>query len=209
VQEDITTSEEQIPDPRAAHEACMKAMRDALAAKCLELFPDPVSITLEVGCGHGHFLTSYAQAHPDEICVGVDLVTKRVVKGQSKRDKRALNKLHFIKAEVLEFLDVLPAHVSISRCFVLFPDPWPKKRHAKKRIVQAPLLDKVAAKTSPGGMLCLRTDHEEYFQWIVEHVAASPNWDIDDEAEWPFESSSFFQELMDGWQSLIAIRSGE
>ena len=194
-------------DTRAEYEARTSAVREALAQKCLELFPEPVAITLEVGCGHGHFLTAYAQANPEKTCVGVDLVTRRVAKGQNKKDKRALGRLHFLKAEALEFLDALPAHASIERCFVLFPDPWPKKRHWKNRIVQQTLLDKLALRAAPGCELCLRTDHADYYAWMVEQVEQSPRWQADPAAPWPFEATSFFQEMMSDWQSLIAIRA--
>lgn len=191
-------------EARAAHEARMRAMREALVRDCAARFPEPCTITLEIGSGHGHFLTAYSEAHPEEICVGVDLVTKRVLKGNKKKDKRALEKLHFVKAEALAFLDSLPEHVRIGRCFVLFPDPWPKKRHFKNRIVQVPLLEKLAARRTEGCELCLRTDHEGYFEWMCEQVAASPLWEADPAAPWPFEARSFFQDLMASWQSLVA-----
>ncbi|MBN1403691.1 MAG: methyltransferase domain-containing protein [Opitutales bacterium] len=196
-------------DSREVHEARMKEVRENLERTCAELFPEPVTITLEIGCGHGHFLTAYALEHQDETCVGVDLVTKRVQKGRNKKEKRALEKLHFIKAEALGFLEALPEHVRIGRCFVLFPDPWPKKRHWKNRIVQSQLLEMLAARRTPDCQLCLRTDHEGYFEWMVEQVAASTLWAVNDEVEWPFEASSFFQELMDAWQSLIATKPEE
>jgi tRNA (guanine-N7-)-methyltransferase len=191
---------------RAAFEAARQTTRDNLARRCLGLFPEPCAITLEIGCGHGHFLAAYSEAHPDQTCVGVDLVTKRVKKGESKRDKRGLEKLVFLKAEALELLDALPAHVEIARTFVLFPDPWPKKRHWKHRIVQPPLLEKLAARTKPGAELCLRTDHTGYFEWMGEQVAASSQWKRMDNAPWPFEAPSFFQNLMESWQSMVVVR---
>jgi len=195
-----------VSDARAAHEAMCQATRDALTRRLAELFPEPVEMTLEIGCGHGHYLAAYSQAHPDELCVGIDLVSKRVKKGESKRDKRGLERLMFLKAEALEFLDALPVHVSLKRVFVLFPDPWPKKRHWKNRFVQQPLLDKLAARAQPGAMLYLRTDHAGYFDWMKEQVAVNPKWAARAEAPWPFEAPSFFQNLMDSWQSLPVER---
>ena len=193
-------------EARLAHEAMCQSVRDALQRHLAEIFPDPVAITLEVGCGHGHYLAAYSEAHPDEICVGIDLVTKRVKKGESKRDKRGLEHLMFLKAEALEFLDALPQRVTVNRAFVLFPDPWPKKRHWKNRFVQQPLLEKLAARTKPGAMLYLRTDHDGYFEWMKEQVAANANWTARPESPWPFEAPSFFQDLMDHWQSLPVER---
>jgi tRNA (guanine-N7-)-methyltransferase len=206
VQEEPRLTEEAKNQARAAHEAACQVTRDALARHLAELFPEPVAITLEIGCGHGHYLAAYSEAHPDEVCVGIDLVTKRVKKGESKRDKRGLEHLMFLKAEALEFLDALPAYVSLNRIFVLFPDPWPKKRHWKNRFVQQPLLNKLATRTKPGAMLYLRTDHAGYFDWMKEQVAANPNWTAKPDAPWPFEAPSFFQNLMDSWQSLPVER---
>ncbi len=194
---------------RLAYEAGRQATRDALKKKCAEVFPKACAITLEIGCGHGHFLAAYATAHPQEQCVGIDLVTQRVAKGNKKGVKQNLGNLLFLKAEALEFLDALPAHVTIVRTFILFPDPWPKKRHWKHRFVQQPLLEKLAARMAPGSEICLRTDHEGYFAWMVDQVAQSPHWKADPAAPWPFEAPSFFQSLMESWQSLVAVRVRE
>jgi tRNA (guanine-N7-)-methyltransferase len=194
---------------RLAYEAGRQATRDALKAKCAALFPEACVLTLEIGCGHGHFLAAYATSHPEEHCVGIDLITERVVKGNKKGDRQGLGNLLFLKAEALEFLDALPAHVTIERTFILFPDPWPKKRHWRHRFVQQPLLNKLAARMAPGSEICLRTDHKGYFAWMEAQVAQSPHWKADPSAPWPFEAPSFFQSLMESWQSLVAVRVRE
>ena len=94
------------------------------------------SILFEAGCGHGHWLTSYAEAHPETICVGVDLISWRIRKGLDKRDKRGLKNLFFYKAELGEFMDVYQRAISFERTVLLFPDPWPKARHHRRRMVQ-------------------------------------------------------------------------
>ena len=67
----------------------------------------PVQINLEIGCGHGHWLTSYAQEQPNSIYVGIDLRTKRIDKAKSKAKKRKLNNVLFMKAEAAEFISAL------------------------------------------------------------------------------------------------------
>lgn len=191
---------------REEHEARVAIRRQVLAEQLAAEFSQSGPITLEIGCGHGHYLTAYAEAHPEETCVGIDIITERVRKGEAKVNRRALENLKFMKAEALEFLDALPEGTSLHRTLLLFLDPWPKKRHWKNRILQNPLLDKLAGRTAPGGQVLFRTDHEGYFEWAVEHLAAHPDWEIDDEAEWPFEAPSFFQNLMENWQSVVARR---
>jgi tRNA (guanine-N7-)-methyltransferase len=90
--------------------------------------------------------------------------------------------------------------------FVLFPDPWPKKRHTKNRILQAALLDALATRMEPGGCLHFRTDHADTFAWGMAVIAGHADWEIRDDAEWPFEAPSYFQELLGDYQSLTAER---
>ncbi len=177
----------------------------ALRETCAKLFPEPIAITLELGCGHGHYLTGYAQAYPQETCLGVDLVTKRIAKASAKAEKRGLAHLRFLKAEARELLEALPEPVRLEKIFMLFPDPWPKKRHHKNRMVQPGFLADLAQHATPEARFFFRTDHEEYFEWTREILTEHPDWEITDEP-WPFEERSFFQDLMDDWQSLVSKR---
>lgn len=180
---------------------------EALREQILAFLPQPQPFIFEIGCGHGHYLTSYGEAHRDLPCIGIDLVTKRVEKGNAKAEKRGLAHVRFIKAELTEFLDAIPEGYTFARVFMLFPDPWPKKRHHKNRMVQTALLSTLAGRMAAGAEFCFRTDHEEYFQWTTEHLEAHPQWRLNPQAPWPFEERSFFQDLMESWNSLIATRT--
>jgi len=184
--------------------AAVQERRRALAAACAEAFPEPCAITFEAGCGHGHFMAAYAEAHPGERCLGVDLVTKRIERCNRKKENRGLANALFLKAELFELLEALPAHVRFGRVLMLFPDPWPKKRHHRRRMLNHTFLNAIADKMSPDGDFCFRTDHAELYEWAVEHVQENERWEIDPSAAWPFEHTSFFQNLMDGWHSFIA-----
>ena len=163
-------------------------------------------ILFEAGCGHGHWLTSYAEAHPDTVCVGIDLISWRIRKCLAKRDKRGLKNLHYYKAELNEFMEVLPASIRFERTVLLFPDPWPKARHHRRRMVQHAFLGEVARRTNRGGQFCFRSDDRPYFDWTVEHLEAHPDWQIDPTAEWPHEEDTYFQDLMEEYFSVIAAR---
>lgn len=164
------------------------------------------TLTLEFGSGHGHYLTAYAEAHPKEVCLGLDLITKRVEKANAKVEKRDLANIRFLKAEATELLSVFPDSVEVTKVFMLFPDPWPKKRHFKNRMIQHAFLTDLACKCPIGAPFFFRTDHAGYFEWTQEHLQAHPDWEIDPKARWPFEQTSYFQDMMDSWQSLIARR---
>ncbi|MGJ8649057.1 MAG: tRNA (guanosine(46)-N7)-methyltransferase TrmB [Opitutaceae bacterium] len=163
-------------------------------------------ILFEAGCGHGHWLADYAEANPEVTCVGIDLITWRIRKGLDKRDKRNLKNLFFYKAELGEFLEVLPPHIRFERTVLLFPDPWPKAKHHRRRMVQAAFLDEVAKRTDAAGTFCFRSDDRPYFDWTVEHLEAHPEWEIDDAAQWPHETETYFQSLMEEYFSVVARR---
>ena len=163
-------------------------------------------ILFEAGCGHGHWLTDYAEANPGMICAGIDLISWRVRKGNEKKAKRGLQNLHFYKAELSEFLGALPAAIRFDRTVLLFPDPWPKAKHHRRRMVQPSFLDEVARRTDRGGEFCFRSDDRPYFDWTVEHLSEHPDWEIDESAQWPYESETYFQSLMDEYHSVVAKR---
>ena len=169
-------------------------------------FAEGRAVTLELGCGHGHYLTAFAEAHPESYCVGLDLVTKRVEKGRAKAEKRGLNNLTFAKADVRECLELLPDDARLERVLMLFPDPWPKVRHAKKRMLQPGLLDLLAAHCAPGTPFYFRTDEPVMFAWGEAVFGEHDAWAIDPAAPWLFEAPSYFQDLMTSWQSLVARR---
>ena len=102
---------------------------------------------------------------------------------------------------------MLPGPIRFERTVLLFPDPWPKARHHRRRMVQSAFLDELARRTDPGGQFCFRSDDRPYYEWAVEHLAAHPDWQIDAAAVWPHEQGTYFQSLMDEYHSVIAVRA--
>lgn len=180
--------------------------REGVREELARILPaDAPRFVWEVGCGHGHFLTAYATAHPDRCCIGVDIESSRIVRATKKRDRARLKNLHFIRSEARLFLEALPAGARLAAVFVLFPDPWPKARHHKHRILQPSFLEQVARWAAPDCRLCFRTDYAPYFAEARETVAASPFWEIVAEP-WPFEFETVFQSRAEQHESLIARR---
>ncbi|MEN9662132.1 MAG: hypothetical protein RL324_1081 [Verrucomicrobiota bacterium] len=169
------------------------------------ILPHGGPFVLEVGSGHGHFLTAFAEANPGRVCVGIDLEQDRVTRSVRKRDRAKLGNLNFLRGDAAMLLEVLPAEAAADLIFVLFPDPWPKLRHHKHRIMQAHFLTSLANKTLPGSQLCFRTDFEPYFRAVEETIRAHPNWTLAD-APWPFELSTVFQQRAAVFHSLVALR---
>lgn len=175
-----------------------------LRVELADLFASADSITFEIGSGHGHFLTAYAAAHPAEFCVGIDIILDRLARSNRKRARAGVSNLHFVRAEAVEFLAVLPAHVSFEKVFVLFPDPWPKRRHHKNRLMQSEFLSELAKRSRPTAQLFFRTDHTEYFNAATRVLELHHRWEIDPTAPWLFELATVFQERAEIHHSFVA-----
>jgi tRNA (guanine-N7-)-methyltransferase len=186
-----------------AYHAELERRRTALQAQFHELLPGGATFTWELGSGHGHFLTAYAAAHPEKLCIGVDIVSERVERALRKRDRARLGNLFFVHAEARLFLETLPPGVTFGELFILFPDPWPKVRHQKHRILQPDFLTAAAQRARPNSRLCFRTDSGPYFAQARRIVHADPAWRLSEEP-WPFEFTTVFQSRAPSYQSLIA-----
>lgn len=187
---------------QAITESRLAELRERLAP----LFKTPLPVTLEVGSGHGHFLTAYAQAHPDKFCIGIDLLPDRLARSERKSNRAGLANIAWLRADVNLFIEALPADTRLAEIFILFSDPWPKRRHWKNRVLQAEFLTKLAARAGEQARVCFRTDHAPYFGHAIETFNAHADWQIDPMAPWPFELATVFQQRSVGYQSLVAIR---
>jgi len=133
-----------------------------------ELFPLPQPIELEIGCGDGGFLFEYAQRHPDRNFLGVERLLGRVRKLSKKGLREGLTNLRLLRIEaryVLEYL--LPEH-AFEALHIYFPDPWPKDRHRRHRLINEtfpPLARRILRQK---GVIYLRTDDPVYFGQMQE-----------------------------------------
>lgn len=177
------------------------ALREILKA---EFPPEIREIVWEIGSGHGHFLTRFASLNPDRLCVGIDLLSDRLRKAERKQTAAAISNLRFVKAEAGEFLECLPGHIRISDVLILFPDPWPKKRHHKNRLIQTAFLDALAPRMTPGGRIYFRTDHEPYLEWARERLSKHTAWVLVPDASWILEEKTVFQARASSYGSLVA-----
>ena len=169
--------------------------REALKKMLAEKLANTDTITLEVGCGHGHFLTAYGEAFQDETCIGIDVNRGRIYKALRKADRAKLGNVWFYDCDSMEFLALLPKHVRIAKTWILYPDPWPKKRHFKNRIVQTDFLSQLADKAAEASQLFLRSDYEPYLEWTQELIDESNRGQLEEDVIWPEVAVTVFQEL--------------
>jgi tRNA (guanine-N7-)-methyltransferase len=179
---------------------------ESLRATLLEIVAPSVPFVWEVGCGHGHFLAAYAEAHPKEPCIGIDISADRVTRANRKLARAKLENLHFIVADAEEFLAVMPKGSRFSAIYILFPDPWPKRRHHKNRVIKPAFLSAASAAMGKGTPLYFRTDHEGYFLEGKSVFRSSGAWSTSEESQLPFEEATVFQKRAARHFTLVATR---
>jgi tRNA (guanine-N7-)-methyltransferase len=151
-----------------------------------KLFPPAISaIWLEIGFGAGEHLSSQARAHPDTGFIGCEPFHNGVARLLADIDTHAIANIRIFRDDARLLLAALP-DASIDRAFILFPDPWPKKRHHKRRIVGPATLPQLARILADGAMLRIATDDPGYKDWILHHVLASGafDWTARGPADW-------------------------
>jgi len=131
------------------------------------LFVRPLPVEVELGCGDGSFLTDYARAHPESNFLGVERLLGRLRKTARKGARVGLRNLRLVRIEAAYFLEFLLPSASIQALHVYFPDPWPKRKHRRHRLVNERFPQLAARTLIPGGRVCLRTDHEDYFEQMT------------------------------------------
>lgn len=167
---------------REIYEAQTAARKAALRENLLQLLPSgAIYKTLEIGCGHGHFLVRYAQTHAERFCLGIDLIAQRLAAAERKAQRAELKNCHFLKARAEELIECLPIGFLWNEILTFYPDPWPKKRHHKHRLLQETFLSQLARCVVPNARLHFETDDEDYFEAVCDCVAQHPNWERTDE----------------------------
>ncbi len=137
---------------------------------------DVDDIWLEIGFGAGEHLAWQAAHHPHVGLIGAEPYLNGVARLLAVMERDGLGNIRILPDDVRPLLDRL-ADASLGRVFVLFPDPWPKRRHNRRRIVNPAMLDVLARVMKDGAELRLATDDQDYLVWMLRHMAAHPSFD--------------------------------
>ena len=132
------------------------------------LFPKSQPIVMEVGYGMGEATWQIAKANPNTNYLGVEVHMPGVGKLMARLDEYELTNVRLIERDVFEVFYYMVKDSSLAGVHLFFPDPWPKKRHFKRRIVNERFINDVHAKLKPGGYLHIATDWVPYAEWITE-----------------------------------------
>ena len=138
------------------------------------LFGNTASVVLEIGCGMGETTATIAAAQPDKNFIGIEVHTPGVGSLLKEIATRELNNLRVIQHDAVEVVRDMIAPGSLAGIHIFFPDPWPKKRHHKRRLIQPAFVHQMALRLAPGGYMHCATDWEEYAQQMLEVLAAEP-----------------------------------
>lgn len=156
------------------------------------IFPKVQPIEVELGCGDASFLLNYARAHPERNFIGVERLGGRIRKLDRKGRRAGLTNLRGVRIESSYFLEYLLPPQSAAALHVYFPDPWPKRKHLKNRFINERFPEIAQRVLTPGGVVYLRTDHENYFEQMTAVFAGSPAFAF---AETPSELSGLLTDF--------------
>lgn len=138
-----------------------------------DVFPVARPVELEIGSGDGSFLARYAAMHPETNFLGIERLLGRLRKLDKKARKLGLDNLKIIRLEAAYFTEYLLPPASLQAIHIYFPDPWPKAKHERHRLIQPAFLESARKALAPGGTLYLRTDDPPYFEQMLEVCGAA------------------------------------
>ena len=160
-----------------------------------DLFPEiaaPEAFWLEIGFGGGEHLAAQAEAHPTVGIIGAEPFVNGVVKLLRAIEAADLRNVRIRDEDVTALLDRLP-EASLDRVYLLYPDPWPKRRQRKRRFVSEASLDAIARVLKPGGVFRFASDIDDYAGWVLVRAARCPH------LHWTARTASDWRRPFPGW----------
>jgi tRNA (guanine-N7-)-methyltransferase len=149
------------------------------------LMPAAREVWVEIGFGGGEHMAAQAARHPDVLVLGAEPFQNGVASALRHIDEQALTNVRIQDGDARELLARLPS-ASIARLFILFPDPWPKVRHHKRRLIQPETVAELARVLAPGGALRFASDWADYVDWALARIQGEPafRWTAEAAADW-------------------------
>ena len=140
------------------------------------LFPLAQPLEVELGSGDGSFIVQWARLNPNRNFLAVERLLGRLRKIDRKGQRNALANLRLLRMEAWYVLEYLLPPASVSAVHIYFPDPWPKRKHRKNRLINAAFTETAARALAPQGVVYLRTDDADYFQQITAVFNGNPRF---------------------------------
>jgi tRNA (guanine-N7-)-methyltransferase len=137
-------------------------------------FGRPAPLIVEIGCGTGTATAAMAQDEPQFNLLGIEVYQPGLAQLVQRIEREEIGNIRLLRGDAVDVLEHMIAENSLTGVRVFFPDPWPKARHHKRRLLQAPTMSLIASRLIPGGVLHVATDHAEYAEHIAAVGAAEP-----------------------------------
>lgn len=135
---------------------------------------DSSPLVVEIGFGRGEFLIDLATNAPEQAFIGVEYSFKRTLKMARRLARLDVPNVRVVGAKGQDLVAEAIADGSVKVFWINFPDPWPKKRHFKRRLIQKDFVALLASRLMPGGLLKIATDHRDYAEWVDEILREEP-----------------------------------
>ncbi len=146
------------------------------AGKWNEFFGNENPLHIEIGMGKGRFITEMAQEHPEINYLGIEKYSSVLIRALEKRSEVPCDNLYFLCYDA-ENIEKIFSHGEVSGIYLNFSDPWPKLRHAKRRLTSTHFLDKYKLFLKPDGCIAFKTDNRDLFDFSVEQCSES-GWKV-------------------------------
>ncbi len=132
--------------------------------------PENAFVEIDIGSGNGHFLVDMAQDNPENNFIGIEIKFDRVCKTISKLSKRGIDNVKLYHGNAYVFLSEHLVNNSVNKIYYNFPDPWPKRRHHKKRLFNNEFLNILSKVMTKDGVFTCATDHAGYLNWMLDFI---------------------------------------
>lgn len=142
-----------------------------------EVFGNENPIHIEIGMGKGQFIMTLAEQNPDINYVGIEKYSSVLVRAIEKQEEKDLPNLFFIRMEAENIAEVFAAD-EVDRIYLNFSDPWPKDRHAKRRLTSVQFLERYEHILKKEGHVIFKTDNKDLFDFSLEQVEEAVNWEL-------------------------------
>lgn len=153
-------------------------MQRKCAGRWKEIFGNDAPVRIEAGMGKGRFIHTMAKLHPDINYVGIEKYSSVLLRAVRKMELDELPNLKFLRMDAEDIAEVF-GQGEVDRIYLNFSDPWPKDRHAKRRLPSREFLARFARILKPGGRLEFKTDNRPLFDFALEELNASPEWELE------------------------------
>ena len=138
-----------------------------------DIFANTENVIVEIGFGMGQATARIAEANPETNYLGIEVHRPGIGRLLGEINKRSLSNLFIIEHDAVEVLETMIPDSSVQGFHIFFPDPWPKKKHHKRRLIKRPFTDMLCAKLCRGGYVHMATDWEPYAQFAMEELNAT------------------------------------